>query len=98
MREVTRRGVVIDVCPECRGVWLERGELEKLLEVAAEEEDYVAERSRSSDRDWDRSDDDEDRHLRYDDEWRSRPEGYKTKKKKSSWLGQIMEAVGGEGD
>lgn len=31
MREVERRGVRIDVCPECRGVWLDRGELEKLL-------------------------------------------------------------------
>ncbi len=36
MREVVRRGVQIDVCPECRGVWLDRGELDKLL--AAEEQ------------------------------------------------------------
>ena len=36
MREVERRGVRIDVCPECRGIWLDRGELEKLL--AAEPE------------------------------------------------------------
>ncbi len=34
MREVERRGVLIDVCPECRGVWLDRGELDKLLTVA----------------------------------------------------------------
>ncbi|BDG61161.1 hypothetical protein caldi_22510 [Caldinitratiruptor microaerophilus] len=34
MREVPRRGVLIDVCPECRGVWLDRGELNKLLETA----------------------------------------------------------------
>jgi len=26
-----RSGVEIDYCPECRGVWLDRGELEKLL-------------------------------------------------------------------
>lgn len=31
MREVDRRGVRIDVCPECRGVWLDGGELDKLL-------------------------------------------------------------------
>ncbi len=36
MREVERRGVRIDVCPRCRGVWLDRGELEKLLETAAD--------------------------------------------------------------
>ena len=29
-----RRGVEIDYCPECRGVWLDRGELDKLLEIA----------------------------------------------------------------
>ncbi len=27
-----RSGVEIDYCPECRGVWLDRGELDKILE------------------------------------------------------------------
>jgi hypothetical protein len=32
-----RSGVEIDYCPECRGVWLDRGELDKILDrVAAE--------------------------------------------------------------
>jgi uncharacterized protein len=26
-----RRGVEIDYCPECRGVWLDRGELDKMI-------------------------------------------------------------------
>lgn len=26
-----RQGVEIDVCPQCRGVWLDRGELDKIL-------------------------------------------------------------------
>ena len=30
-----RQGVEIDYCPACRGVWLHRGELDKLLERAA---------------------------------------------------------------
>ena len=29
--EVDRKGVVIDLCKKCRGVWLDRGELEKLM-------------------------------------------------------------------
>ena len=34
--EITHRGgIEIDVCPRCRGVWLDRGELEKLAAVAA---------------------------------------------------------------
>src|SRR5512137_709950 len=27
-----RQGVEIDYCPECRGIWLDRGELDKILE------------------------------------------------------------------
>jgi len=30
-----RQGVEIDYCPQCRGVWLDRGELDKLIERAA---------------------------------------------------------------
>lgn len=31
--EVNKSGVQIDVCPECKGVWLDRGELEKILQI-----------------------------------------------------------------
>ncbi len=31
-----RSGVEIDYCPQCRGVWLDRGELDKILDRAAE--------------------------------------------------------------
>jgi len=30
-----RQGVEIDYCPKCRGVWLDRGELDKLMDRAA---------------------------------------------------------------
>ena len=36
LMEMNKNGVTIDVCPECKGVWLDRGELEKLLQVAVE--------------------------------------------------------------
>ncbi|MFN3150014.1 zf-TFIIB domain-containing protein [Bremerella sp.] len=29
-----RQGVEIDYCPQCRGIWLDRGELEKLIELS----------------------------------------------------------------
>ena len=29
-----RQGVEIDFCPQCRGVWLDRGELDKIIERA----------------------------------------------------------------
>jgi Zn-finger nucleic acid-binding protein len=30
-----RQGVEIDYCPKCRGVWLDRGELDKIIEKSA---------------------------------------------------------------
>jgi Zn-finger nucleic acid-binding protein len=36
MREVEKDDDFIDVCPDCKGVWLDRGELEKLLSGARE--------------------------------------------------------------
>lgn len=30
-----RNGVEIDYCPKCRGVWLDRGELDKIIDRAA---------------------------------------------------------------
>ena len=30
-----RQGVEIDYCPQCRGVWLDRGEIDKLIERSA---------------------------------------------------------------
>ncbi len=30
-----RQGIEIDYCPTCRGVWLDRGELDKILERSA---------------------------------------------------------------
>ncbi|KAF0812371.1 hypothetical protein IGB42_03039 [Andreprevotia sp. IGB-42] len=32
-----RAGVEIDYCPQCRGVWLDRGELDKILERSQQE-------------------------------------------------------------
>jgi Zn-finger nucleic acid-binding protein len=37
MQAVDRSGVQFDMCPTCRGVWLDRGELEKLM--ASERQD-----------------------------------------------------------
>ena len=37
-----RQGVEIDYCPDCRGVWLDRGELDKILERSHAEVAAVA--------------------------------------------------------
>lgn len=35
MKEVSKGGVLIDTCTQCRGVWLDRGELEKLSSLVS---------------------------------------------------------------
>ncbi|WP_298745727.1 zf-TFIIB domain-containing protein [uncultured Brevundimonas sp.] len=37
MQTLERNGVQFDMCPSCRGVWLDRGELEKLMAAPADE-------------------------------------------------------------
>lgn len=44
--EVERGGVSIDACPTCRGIWLDRGELEKLIaheRAGATDDDFLHE-------------------------------------------------------
>lgn len=77
-----RQGIEIDYCPQCRGVWLDRGELDKIIErtagSVAPQQAAPAPRPAPR-RDWD--DDD-------DDKWK-----YKTPKKKkaTSLLGEIFD-------
>ena len=64
MSPVERRGVVIDLCRDCKGVFLDRGELDKLLDAADAEQSPIAAEAdrlgrRDRDRDWDDDDDDD---------------------------------------
>jgi Zn-finger nucleic acid-binding protein len=69
-----RQGVEIDYCPQCRGVWLDRGELDKILErtqapteFRSREEDervFTRERYRERERDRDHDRDDEAHYAR----------------------------------
>ena len=84
-----RQGVEIDYCPRCRGVWLDRGELDKL--VAAADRDDDARYGRG-----DRRDRDDDRYERDDRPYRGdRPMvggfGDPRKRKKKSFLGDMFE-------
>lgn len=37
LKMADRQGVEIDYCPQCRGVWLDRGELDKIIDRASAE-------------------------------------------------------------
>lgn len=92
-----RQGVEIDYCPGCRGVWLDRGELDKLIEKteAAMPSAPPAPSPRSDDRDA-RGDDryarGDDRHeKRYEERFDRSYDDRRPKKKKSSFLSEIMD-------
>jgi Zn-finger nucleic acid-binding protein len=86
LREIERYGVTIDLCPGCKGCWLDRGELEKI--AALEDRD-------DRDRDRKKDDDDHDRDHDHRDN-RSGGSDYAKPKKRSSLLGDILGGLGGE--
>ena len=97
MREREKGDIVIDICPNCRGIFLDAGELEKL--VAAEER--VFER-----RGWqydDDDDDDDDRRRGYREDNRGRVQSYDARgvaqqpRKKKSFLSSMFESFGENG-
>lgn len=65
LTELDRDGVTIDRCERCRGIWLDRGELEKLIAYARDERggragDDDSDDRRRDDRRRHRDDDDDD--------------------------------------
>jgi Zn-finger nucleic acid-binding protein len=74
-----RLGVEIDYCPKCRGVWLDRGELDKIVERS----DANAPREVRDDRG--RDHDEGHRRDPRDREDHGRPY------KKKSWLGDLFD-------
>ena len=58
-----RQGIEIDYCPSCRGVWLDRGELDKIIERAIPQShvgDYAREYRKEESRHGHHDDDDRD--------------------------------------
>jgi uncharacterized protein len=93
MREISKEGVLIDTCTQCRGVWLDRGELEKLVGLvdrpssqprsAAQpvRDDHFNDDARDRRRGWGDGDDDDDDYDR-----RSRGSGDVRQRSKMSRL------------
>ncbi|QIM15423.1 hypothetical protein G7067_01790 [Leucobacter insecticola] len=86
-----RQGIEIDYCPECRGVWLDRGELDKMLERAQAESEGMPrstpEPPRQQQRPQPRYDE-----PRYDGRGYGSQQGsYRKKKSPFEFLGDIFE-------
>ncbi len=75
-----RSGIEIDYCPKCRGVWLDRGELDKIIERSGEydrrDDDY-------------RRDRDHDRSVQHHDPRAAH--GHPKKKKRKDFFSELFE-------
>ena len=86
-----RQGIEIDYCPKCRGVWLDRGELDKIVERAGLPvsrggwDDDRPLPPRPGERPYHHDDDDDDdyRHGRHEGEGR--------KRRRKSLLGELFD-------
>ena len=74
-----RQNVEIDYCPQCRGVWLDRGELDKIIDRSASYSPEIPDQKRSKD----------SRHYEERDD-REYSGKYK-KKKREGFLGELFD-------
>jgi hypothetical protein len=70
-----RQGVEIDYCPQCRGVWLDRGELDKIIERSTPSAPPQPQRGRRDDY----------------DQGPDRSSSYHKKKRRGSFLDDIFD-------
>lgn len=96
MQAVQRSGVEFDMCPTCRGIWLDRGELEKLVGMAREPEAEAPRPQQYSPpqppRDDYRRDERRDDYRRgYDDDDRHKYDKYGRKKKRGMDIFDIFD-------
>lgn len=73
-----KQGIEIDYCPKCRGIWLDRGELDKIIERSSEMEAGFKQKDRTA-------------NMNYhdDDDYKYRNQGYH--KKRKSFLGDLFD-------
>ena len=99
-----RQGVEIDYCPSCRGIWLDRGELDKILDRAAGAgapplasepafggERYGGDRYGGDRYRDDRYRDDRPREDRPREDRRDPRAPYGRTKRRGSWLGDLLD-------
>lgn len=75
-----RNGIEIDYCPQCRGVWLDRGELDKIIDRSVDvPAPQAAARPPAP------------QYDRYDDDRRRQDQGHYKKRKRESWLSELFD-------
>ena len=96
LRIAERQGVEIDYCPQCRGVWLDRGELDKIIacaesQVSRAQEQDEDEDDRYEDRDSHQS---HDRRAKGDGDYGRRGDGHHGGRKREGFLSNLFDMFG----
>ena len=82
-----RSGIEIDYCPQCRGVWLDRGELDKIIERSMTQQAPAAAPPPQPQQQGGYERERDQRH----DQYQQRYQQPYRKKKKESWLSEIFD-------
>ena len=83
MTRINKKGIDIDFCPVCGGVWLDKGELEKLIELSNSSQ-TVNPMANAPELDFDSN----NRQNNYN---HSQPNQYPRKKKREGFLGDVFD-------
>ena len=75
MQEIKKYSVDIDYCPVCKGVWLDKGEIEKIASVQGGYEEEHYQKYHRDRRDYDDDDDDD----------------YYNRRRKRGFLGDLLD-------
>jgi uncharacterized protein len=87
MREVQKDEVLIDICPNCKGVWLDRGELEKITAGLKEDRKFYEDTFDSYEREY------RERPTYKEDYKNKDPKYYGYKKKKKKTMFDLFEDI-----
>jgi len=70
-----RQGIEIDYCPNCRGIWLDRGELDKIIEKSTQQSSGVNQSPAQS----------------YDSHGRTGKQEYYKHHRQKNWLSELFD-------
>ncbi len=85
-----RQGIEIDYCPKCRGIWLDRGELDKIIERSQQLEEGASARQPVTSARHERDGRRHDEERRHDGYGKYRDDDYHRRRKKS-FLSELLD-------
>lgn len=98
MRTIERSGIHLETCPDCRGVFLDRGELDRLLDLetaSTMRDERTPRRADTSERWRDRDDDDDDLDPRRAPWGRGADDAERRPGRRGGFLSDLFENLGG---